>query len=677
MPITFANSMTLTAAASVWYRMRWADSWTSVNLHATSVGLTMLPDPAVAELEWDYGRVMSESSQTLDVQTKQNWLGRYIKIVIPAADGDILWVGFVDGVTDIRGGIDVTDPSGPVAYGMQRITAYDMSQALHHEPILDAYWTPETPTDPFTSVAKLEAPLTFNDGGLPNRSPTKLTSGIYQSVNSSYVFCDDPSTAPHWTSRDMIEYLLAWHSPRKPSGAIGIPFECPDASFIPSTEIREIPLQGTRVMDVIDEILDRRVALSATVGYDSGTNKNQLRLHSTTDVSVQGIPANANQIDLVLWSDPATKLTSTAQATNLIHQVLARGERRIVISDAKTAKGWETADEAKYKAGASGDPDYGPTDWEKNEQTDLVRQQSPIREVYRRLVIKKDLRFLGDVPSETRPDYFPFRKFIGIEKELPIDPNADFATVVPKLRREYKDSKENMAYIKLEYFPDGSSTTGRAPAYQFVEQAKEVSVIYDPEGASIDVDMIGQFQHYLTKDTDFLDIDVVFPDAIEILDIKFTLAFTDGRLATAPFPANPTDRDQTRRIVLDFPGYDLIEIMPDTVVGLKVKKLEVKKSDGGFVVDSRPELAKLAERAAAWFCVPRSIISVQSGRITAAIAIGQLVKTVDAGTVMAEQPKSVITSIRYDLPRVFDQTAPPPSMSFHNSITQLSIEEFS
>lgn len=116
MPITFANSMTLTAVVSVWYRMRWADSWTSVNLHATSVGLTMLPDPAVAELEWDYGRVMSESSQTLDVQTKQNWLGRYIKIVIPAADGDILWVGFVDGVTDIRGGIDVTDPSGPVAY---------------------------------------------------------------------------------------------------------------------------------------------------------------------------------------------------------------------------------------------------------------------------------------------------------------------------------------------------------------------------------------------------------------------------------------------------------------------------------------------------------------------------------------------------------------------------------
>lgn len=107
--------MYLNGPVAVSKRVRWADAWASVNLHATRVGLSMLPDPSQASLEWDYGRVMSESASALAVQTRQSWLGQYVKIEIPTNDGTILWVGFIEQLDDERYGIDV---SGPTAYGI-------------------------------------------------------------------------------------------------------------------------------------------------------------------------------------------------------------------------------------------------------------------------------------------------------------------------------------------------------------------------------------------------------------------------------------------------------------------------------------------------------------------------------------------------------------------------------
>lgn len=542
-----------------------------------------------------------------------------------------------------------------------------MAQALRHEAILDAYWT----KDPFTTVRKLDMPITFNSGGRPNRSPTKLTSGGIASVNSSYVFCDDEEEADYWTCRDMIEYLLAWHSPRKPNGTIGIPFICDNPTIIPVTEVREIPTEGARVMDVIEEILDRRVALSASIKYDAANNRNILHLHSTSDIVIQGVPANVEPISLVCWSDPATSISTSQVATNRIHQIIARGDARITIRDALTEKGWETADETKYVAGASGDAGYGPSTWEKMEQNEKAREEEPVRNVFRRLKISKDITFLDDT-TPTRQNYTPYRGRLGIKGELPLDPTDDYDPVTPKTRRLSKERKPNLAYVELTYMP-----SGRTAAYQHLQQAVLCEVIYDPDGLFIDVNVLGAPQHRLSTTGSLLQIDAVFDNAIDLTDVKFTLPFTDGRRATGVFPASPTDRDQTRRMVLDFPGNELIEIIEDTVIGLNIPALGVKESPGGFVIDSRPELVKLAERAAAWFTVPRTIVSVKSHRLTSLLNIGQIITDIDSGTAMAETPKSVIGRIEYDLPRVFDANAPAATMTITTFLPHVTFEAFS
>lgn len=667
--VTFSDLMSQTGPAVVQSRVRWADAWSTVNLIPTRIGFALLPEPSQAELEWDYGRVFAEPHTALTTQTKQTWLGRYVKIELPTADGTILWIGFVDEVHDTRHGIN---PAGPTAYGLQRLVASDMAQALRNELILDAYWT----NDPFTAVRKLESPIAFNAGGIPNRSPTKLTSGTFASVNSSYVFCDSPADAEFWRSKDMIEYLLAWHSPRKPNGTIGIPFSCDNLSVIPDSEVREITTEGARVMDLIEEILDRRVALTSSIRYNSGANANVLHLHSTTDVSVQGVPANTDLVDLVVWSDPATNLSSSQVASNLIHQVIARGAPRVTIRDTMTLEGWSSADEDAYLEGASLDPDYGPEVFEKLEQNEKVREEEPIRNVFRRLVLDPAMTFLDDT-SPTRQAYTPFLGTVGILPHLPIDPAEEYATVTSKLRRAFSDRKPNLAYIQLTYMPNGVAVNDRDPIYQYLQQAFLCEIEYDPEGRWIDVNAIGNYQHQFSKTTGLLDIDTVFPNAIDLEDVKWTLALTDGRRATGVFPASPTDRDQTRRITLDFPSHELVEIMPSTVIGLAVAALDTITTPGGFVIDSRPELSKLAERAANWFSVPRSIISVQSQRITSAIAIGQLIATVDSGTTMAESPKSVVSRVAYTLPRVFNSSAPAASMSFSTFLPQLTTEAFS
>lgn len=672
--VTLSDSMQLSGTARVWTRLRWADTWTEVNLIPTSIGFAMLPEPSIAELEWDFGRVMGDAAQSLSTQTRQTWLGRYVKIEQATADGTILWIGFIDSQTDQRDGIDTTGPS-PIAYGRQQLTAFDMAQALRHEPLLTSYYCSAADNN---KVLKLDSPIAFNADGRKNRSAAKKTSTDHPSVNSSYVFSDDEETAEYWRTRDMIEYLLAWHSPRKPNGQIGIPFVCPDLAIIPDTEIRTIPTEGARLADVIYELIDRRVTLGCYITYDAANNRNLLQLCSTSDVSVQGVPANSQTIDLVAWRDPATKVSVTKQATNLIHQVVARGNPRITIADIKTKKAWSPDDETAYFEGASTEPGYSSKPYEKIEQNKKIREKMPLRNVFRRLLIDKAQKLMTD--DEEPVEFNPYRPLLGILSETPLDPEEDYESVTTKDRIESGDRRKNLAYVELKYNLSvlGNLNNDRTPAYQELSHYTPVVVNYDPEAKFIDVNARGNPQHkFSTTVQPTLDVDTKFDDTTNLTDLRFTLPLTDGRYAQGLFPSTVSDRDQVRRIVVDFPGYDLVEILEETVVGLKNAGVEVFESEGGFAVDGRPELRKLAERAAKWFCQPRSVVRVSTPRITTTISLGKMLATIDAETAMEEQPKSIITQITIQLPRSFDSDAPEPWLEFSTAVTQLSAESFS
>ncbi len=117
-----------------------------------------------------------------------------------------------------------------------------------------------------------------------------------------------------------------------------------------------------------------------------------------------------------------------------------------------------------------------------------------------------------------------------------------------------------------------------------------------------------------------------------------------------------------RRLRIEAPQYRWVEVLPETVVGVDPTTQQLLHSDGGMVVDQRPELLLLAQRTYAWHRQPRYALTLSTGWIDGAFVIGHLITAITDAT--GTYPvNSVITEITLEFPVAQSAQSPRPSMT--------------
>jgi len=187
-------------------------------------------------------------------------------------------------------------------------------------------------------------------------------------------------------------------------------------------------------------------------------------------------------------------------------------------------------------------------------------------------------------------------------------------------------------------------------------------------GPGLELRVQGEQQHVLAA-TEFP------PDPLELhdggivgaiaweKDLVATVCFLETRCVEVRFPENadlqPVSRggvgkyqplgDSVQRLYLEVPSAELVDVRPNTVIAIEAATGTLQTTNGGYVVDDRPLLQTLAERAYDWHSRFRYQLQYQTGYITSDLQVGQLVTecTDQAGTWPVG---SVVTEITLEFP---------------------------
>ena len=196
-----------TPTAKVWTKASWGDNWTErpdfIPTESTwTVGSTL----ATSSLYHPYGRVrFPNQSQHANVP-KVTSRGYFVMIGWECDDGDPLyWLGYAESPINSS---EIPARDGIPVSGVQTIPCIGMIGLLRQNWITTTVH--EDPAGPTNDPKRAHGGSIFNRDGNPNRSSTK------QSLNgghSAYVFANPSDDGEFWSSRDVIEHLIAFHLP--------------------------------------------------------------------------------------------------------------------------------------------------------------------------------------------------------------------------------------------------------------------------------------------------------------------------------------------------------------------------------------------------------------------------------------------------------------------------------
>ncbi len=645
-----ATRLSAATAAAVSYRATWGDSWTAVpEVTAEQCAWTIAPEIATATLRRPYGRVLLPGAKTTVDLARVNIRGSFVKVDWTTDEGGTAtWLGYVESQIDEP--IGLTDGTIP-ASGTQMFVCYGLEKSLLTAPILDAVWKDNDPGADPTDVVRGGSAIAFNAGGQPNRSAAAI-SGIY-------VYESDPETAQYWTSRQIIQYLLANHLPTNTFGVATLPWLLSNASIVPDWDKPVLETDGQTVYGLITELLSPRALLGWTVSWNA-TNLliNPFSLSaSTVTLEDTTFPANTSTVDILAAADPLTRVAISEDASDTVDQVIVRGARRVSVAtvsylDANLIEGWDPVDDLNdYNAAASGAVGYGDLDqYEKRKLDSQARGTPPVQAVFREFEIPLDwdAKCTNEIEDPAEQEivfpidgspatiHRPYPRRIRILPGLPVDPGID-----------YSDEEEDIAETGRRDWQTPIVTlvdpdTGERREVGQIAQAHFACEIFgggEPgwtiqprlaDDRRIALDITGAPQH-LIAGSDFVPLAVdPEPDSgYDYRDLKATVAIEEDRHAEAQWPASLATTDVVRRrIVYAGDGYKCVYLVPGTVYALDKKGVE-KLAVGGYIADDRPALRNLARLLAAYHTTARKSVTMQTARRTGVITVGSMLTTID------------------------------------------------
>jgi len=707
------SGVVLQYAPEVFIRQKWGDTWLPYpKLAPVEVTWSVAPTLPVATFEMDYGSVRppyreldGDGNEILGFQEVTKWsatnlVGWFVRIkcLTNVSESQPIqfaryWYGVVEQAHDEQGGTELvkklnddgTTSTIVRAYGRVTLVAYGLEKLLADHQVLTSWCE---------GLTEVGISLDFNRAGPKgvegNRSPNPFLL--------TYLFGKDPVTAKKWSTRQIVEYLLAYHVPQDQAGDPKLHWYLDTASkpFVCDTDNPLLKCENASTYSLISQLLDRRRGLMWWVEVDQSIDVESnspnaplwIKCNSINSGIVVGskisIPANTNQINIEYDSDPLTKAVINTSDLQRYDQVVVRGPRIRCVGtfsaqDGTLEAGWKSADESTYEAGGTPHP-AGIPRLRKEERNDKVRRSPKLSKVFSLFRIPSSWDFLigdgeggvkkpmfcGSDGEEREQNYLD----LAVEQTMPILEGNDYSgTFIPAGTVPFETVNEH-EMRPLVFFRRPKWTT--APyKYQPAEGTNaEREVISPGENAKIQchvsvpqntmtirLEVAGEKQHAIAYGAP--PTPPALPEAWTfqpiagedkacgqvdwrkmVVTLSIESQFHIEAIHPDPALANDTIR---KKIIYAGDQYYQHYVAPNTVVGIDTVGFLIR-SDGGWIPttgapeDPIPYLKDVAKVSAAWYTVQHFEMTLQSYRLKSQndIPLGALILKAGGGVAAAE-----------------------------------------
>lgn len=733
---------------AVYWKERWQEAWVLVpELWASETTWSCAPSISTAQLRLRYGDELNRSESAWRVTLRQRErLRHYVRIdhtvgPINGTHSSPLvkrWYGVLEVEMDQLDGLFehvVEEEALPRVRGKNHFTAYGLESLLDQDQLSHSVvaGTIGTVARALTFNPRRDK-LTLNPHGptlethAGNRASTAGAGGVY-------VFHDQKTGGGLWSTKQIAEYLLKHATPRDTNGEALLEWELADVNeVVPNWDQPELIQQGRKPHELLRSLFARQRLLSFYVQVEETEggggeitngaisivpftfNAEDIHLDALSEGAT--IPANGDQVLLVLDADRGAQPVLKRSSADAYDQVIAQGDRRTSTAtwsylDNTLAIGWSGALETAFEAAASGEGDYpGPTEIDARCLANIrARSLDKFKACYQRHIIvdpfqgqvgdgtsgellevllpsddddtepdphaPEDLRFLTELPLLAGYDYSDNAVADHDATETGPAPHKPLEPIVLFPWAGQTGSPGDKKYRHAERTPGQLATT----LDERDDWAAGVRV-EDDDGA-LWLDVQGGWPQDQIGGTDFAGQAEDIEPRADFREMLVTAAVPWSRYAEGRYPADedlPAGIDCVRRLRIEAgANYKCDYVVPQTVVSIDAGG-NLVRSNGGFVRDDREQLAALAQIAFAWYGQTRTALVFSTSLVNAALQLGMLVVSIGDpeldGDEHIDAVNSVVTEIRLLTPLAEGRgllTAPIPTIFYETSFGELDV----
>lgn len=457
-------------AHRVYLKASWPAAWVRVPwLFATEIAWRLAPGLGSAALEWDYGLGQRQGELTpAIVERLADKRRQFVKIeidthAVTAAEisGDtpltpLKWYGTIELDGRIAEGFvqTGTDAGQPVLAprGSQPFAALGIEQLLHRHFVRGSSWL-----DSAGAVQRSDRTFTFNRPTAAGQPQGNRSTG--RGPASHLFSSQETGEDKKWSTRTIVEYLVANEVPRGPAGAEHLKFIVHEsyAAFLPEWDVPVIDPEGMTCGQLLNLLMPRSRMFSWFLQVEAGTDP-ATEVAKLVPISLFGdivttdlgsFSPNQRQIELqtTVTGDlsPDTMVALHENDIQKVDQVRVRGARRtstctVSDDDLTIGKGWPSDLENEYEAGYTGDLGTDPSKQAQQIAHAEIRDADRLATVFRRFAIPAAWdqtvgNGLGELTGEARKAVFLkdpslTEKYLVCPRELELAPtlpiNAGF-----------------------------------------------------------------------------------------------------------------------------------------------------------------------------------------------------------------------------------------------------------
>lgn len=707
-------------AHRIYAKVSWSDEWgLKEHLVCTSAKWACAPQIGQAQLYYRYGHaIVPDAPEVGYLERFTLPTLAYVKIEFDVTDIDdpetvavLYWYGVVGSLVEQFGGTCEFN-GNTVAQGVQQLNAVGLEWLLDRQYISDCRFVNQAED---SGAVTLNVAQGFN---LPRRDSSTLTSfgTMIKSQGSQnrsvglvtidsrqcYCFIDHDEANESWSSKDIVEYLLVTQAPRTVTDSQPIKWTLNDPDgVLPTWDKPQIEQQGLRLWQVLNQIVSRQRCMGFYLNVDETASPAEIIIEpftfTSTDItvpdSVNKLPANSYQFTVDFAADLTAQVVASTDCFAKYDQIRVLGARAIHVATLKVGQGlvygWDDADQTDYDAGAVGEPGY-PASAERYARMvadSKYRAQPRFVNVYRRFRLDPDWNLKEN--SDTYPVF-------------PADPDTAPLAWEP---REYLLDSLYIVPIpfcenETEYFPQphackffARNTTDsvyedgeKIQSLRMVDAEESVNFLWSAsirplkEPGQLDLEVGGQMQHILDS-ANYTKLSWE-PDVGEDYDLDaslFTLGLTAGYFCEERYPSDDelsASADLHRIRVIDAGDkYQLVFCVKDTTLYIKSDGTRQQAADSTYVIDDREKLLQIATQAYGWYGKDRIAITLQTGLVTNALWLGDLITSIDAGA-NTQTVNTVITSIVLQHQLGNGVTVPAPRIEYQTEHADFDFVDF-
>ena len=640
-------------------RRSWEDPWRLVQyLEPLACRSETAPAYGQATFLYRFGRIKREDSTSFADYVPDPILDHFVQVLIQHDGGPLIvaWTGIV--VEEIYVPDRPTTPSGD-----QTVVAYELPYLLDRQVIGNArVWG-----EPETKEIGWHPP--FNRESTPGRRTIGNRHTEVDPETEVHVFTDGSESPATWTTKEILDHLLAYHAPEAPE------FELGGQVDAITKEKPFIEVAGKTCWAVIAELVSPRKGLSLVPRVDEESGKVLLEIFTTTaepiEIDEGTLPANPQR---VAWAIPSSAPLSHLVELTPFHRTSAnqyatievRGARIKVVGtwsvfDGTLEKAWSEDLETEYIYATGDDP----------QRNDAFRARDRFRGVFTRFRVPKDWDGIlrdatggndqvalpkcqpdGTVTVEDGPaTWWPYGKTF--ERSLPFRVGRDL-----KKAEDDPDEDLNPDRTEPEFLPalafvhdsfDGAvhAATDRwfmlDLASQYIEDLQDVGVrILDRE---MGVELVCRPRHYVADTWGDTAGETLIEPELSTADFGVTACLeTDERLR---FELEIEGVAGDKRLVIEVPDAEYWYGVPGTVIDIDDQGLVRLPESRKVLRDDKPRLAAIAAFHRAWYGVGRQAIEIAVADIGLYLPLGAFLDEVRS-TWFVEAIRTVVSAREID-----------------------------